>query len=71
MDLLAELYSVKKKIYIYIYIYIYIASIRDSLNKKAVRTLKACELYLFDFDMYSLRHVYVLYMYFVSLNFYT
>ncbi len=51
MDLLAELYTV--------YIYIYIDSIRDSLNKKAVRTLKACELYLFDFDMYSLRHVYV------------
>ncbi len=46
MDLLAELY-------------IYIDSVRDSLNKKAVRTLKACELYLFDFDMYSLRHVYV------------
>ncbi len=55
-------------VYIYIYqnpkseksVYIYIFdSIRDSLNKKAVRTLKACELYLFDFDMYSLRHVYV------------
>ncbi len=51
MDLLAELYT--------IYIYIYIDSIRDPLNKKAVRTLKVCELYLFDFDMYSLRHVYV------------
>ncbi len=49
MDLLAELYT----------IYIYIDSIRDSLNKKAVRTLKACEFYLFDFDMYSLPHVYV------------
>ncbi len=32
------------EIYIYIYIYIY-DSIRDSLNKKAVRTLKASELY--------------------------
>ncbi len=47
MVLLAELY-----IYT-VYIYIYIDSIRDSLNKKAVRTLKACELYLFDFDMYT------------------
>ncbi len=44
MDLLAELY---------IYIYMYIDSIRDSLNKKAVRSLKACELYLFGFDMYT------------------
>ncbi len=31
----------------------YIDSIRDSLNKKAVRSLKACELYLFGFDMYT------------------
>ncbi len=62
MDLLAELYTV----YIYIYIYIYIDSIRDSLNKKAVRTLKACELYLFDFDVYT-----CMYMYLVSFNFYT
>ncbi len=46
MDLLAELY-----IYIYIYIYIDIDSIRDSLNKKAVRSLKACELYLFYFEL--------------------
>ncbi len=53
MDLLAELY-----------IYIDIDSIIDSLNKKAVRSLKACELYLFDFDMYAC-------MYLVSLNFYT
>ncbi len=41
-------------------------SIRDSLNKKPVRSLKACELYLFDFDMYT-----CMYMYLVSLSFYT
>ncbi len=43
-----------------------IDNFRVSLNKKTVRSLKACEHYLFDFDMYTCMN-----MYLVSLNFYT
>ncbi len=50
MDLLAELYIHIHIVYVYVLyiheLYKHIDSIRDSLNKKAVRTLKACELYL-------------------------
>ncbi len=42
----------RKGAYVYIYIYIYIYSIRDSLNKKAVRSLKAYELYLFNSSLF-------------------